>query len=521
MAAHRLVALGDSLTQGFQSFAIHNTDRSYPKLLAEKLGLEGDEFRFPAYLPAPGQPDYMGPAMNLEYLARASGEGDCTDKSLLEQLEIGVKALKNIVELRVHWDDGARIAELKLDSVPDDGDIVHNLSVAGFDVGDLMARTADTDMATLHQWAEFTDLGLIATNARALISLPVLKTARRRGKYLTPVEAAQALGAEGGIETLIVFIGANNALGTVISMDRRETGPGFEDLATKGQYNLWRPEDFRKEFTRLADEIKKVGAEHVLIGTVPHVTAAPLAHGVRGRMPGHPEFFRYYTYPWIPEKSFDPERDPRLTGDDAILIDGYIDSYNDTIRGIVQQAVDSRLRWLTVDICKRMDSVAYRRYWDPDEKDLPDVRRRKGISDRDEYAEELPEVLQKVTARGALTPSEGDPVRVPDSRFFSSDQSGRCEGGLVALDGVHPTTLGYGVIAQEFLDGMIRAGVQPPGASIDFAGLVQRDALIIDPPQCVRPEVKGLGWGMVGFDWVHGFAKTMNRPSRQHWPRHL
>ena len=165
MAAHRLVALGDSLTHGFQSFAIYNTDRSYPKLIAECLGLSDDEFRVPSYRPASGQPDYMGPALNLEYMARAAGEGDCTEKSLLEQMEIGVKALKNAVAIRIHWDDRARIDELKIDPLPADGDIVHNLSVAGFDVGDLMARTADTDIATLHQWAEFTDLGLVATNA--------------------------------------------------------------------------------------------------------------------------------------------------------------------------------------------------------------------------------------------------------------------------------------------------------------------------------------------------------------------
>lgn len=521
MAAHRLVALGDSLTHGFQSFAIYNTDRSYPKLIAESLGLSDDEFRVPSYRPASGAPDYMGPALNLEYMARAAGEGDCTEKSLLEQMEIGVKALKNAVDIRIHWDDRARIEELNIDPLPADGDIVHNLSVAGFDVGDLMARTADTDIATLHQWAEFTDLGLVATNSRALISLPVLKTARRMGKSLTPVQAAQALGAEGGIENLIVFIGANNALGTVISMDVRPSGPGYDSLAAKGQYNLWLPEHFKIEFTKLVGEIKKMGAEHVFIGTVPHVTAAPLAHGVRGRMPENPEFFRYYTYPWIPEEHFDPDRDARLLGEEARLIDGYIDSYNDTIRAFADQASP---KWHVVDICKRMDSVAYQRYWAPDEDEelspkLPDVRRKKGISDHDEYVEELPEELRNLTARGALTPSEGDPVRPPDSRFFSSDKTGRLQGGLVALDGVHPTTIGYGVIAQEFLDALIAAGVQPLKSKIDFADLIKRDSLITNPPLCARPEVKGLGWGMVGWDWVHGFAKTMNRPSPRHLPR--
>jgi hypothetical protein len=268
-----------------------------------------------------------------------------------------------------------------------------------------------------------------------------------------------------------------------------------------------------------------VKADRVLFGTVPHVTAAALAHGVRGRMPGNPEFFRFYTYPWIPAESFSHDHDPNLTGDQAMHIDGYIDSYNATIRALVSQAMveDPRRNWSVVDICKRMDSVAYSRYWDSADDDknneLPDVRRKKGISDHDEYVEELPEDLRKVTASGAMTPSEDDPVRPPDSRFFSSDKNGRREGGLVALDGVHPTTIGYGVIAQEFLDGMIKAGVVPQKSRIDFAELVKRDSLVSDPPKCVRPEVRGFGWGMVGWDWVHGFAKTMDRPGPRHVPR--
>ena len=39
-------------------------------------------------------------------------------------------------------------------------------------------------------------------------------------------------------------------------------------------------------------------------------------------------------------------------------------------------------------------------------------------------------------------------------------------GGLFSLDGVHPTTVGYGLIAQEMIDIMVRAGVtfyQPDG----------------------------------------------------------
>ena len=57
-----------------------------------------------------------------------------------------------------------------------------------------------------------------------------------------------------------------------------------------------------------------------------------------------------------------------------------------------------------------------------------------------------------------------DPV--PTTRFFHSGPQGRTDGGLFALDGVHPTTIGYGIIAQEVIRIMDDAGVTftGPGA---------------------------------------------------------
>ena len=39
LPAHRLVTVGDSLTHGFQSGAIHNTHLAYPALVARELGM--------------------------------------------------------------------------------------------------------------------------------------------------------------------------------------------------------------------------------------------------------------------------------------------------------------------------------------------------------------------------------------------------------------------------------------------------------------------------------------------------
>src|SRR2546425_5211086 len=60
---HWLVVLGDSLSHGFQSAAIFNTDLSYPAIIARELGWY-DSFRHPEYRAFGGLP------LNLEYLAR-------------------------------------------------------------------------------------------------------------------------------------------------------------------------------------------------------------------------------------------------------------------------------------------------------------------------------------------------------------------------------------------------------------------------------------------------------------------
>jgi hypothetical protein len=60
---HRLVTIGDSLTHGFQSGAVFNTDLSYPAIIAYELGWF-DQFRQPSY------PGFGGLPLNLEFLLR-------------------------------------------------------------------------------------------------------------------------------------------------------------------------------------------------------------------------------------------------------------------------------------------------------------------------------------------------------------------------------------------------------------------------------------------------------------------
>jgi hypothetical protein len=209
------------------------------------------------------------------------------------------------------------------------------------------------------------------------------------------------------------------------------------------------------------------------------VTIAPVARGVAQRVRPESRFYPYYTRPWISDRDFDPRDDRNITEQQARAVDSAIDMYNDSIATVVAEARAEGLDWRLVDLAGLLDRLAHRRYLESPAS-LPGWWRPYRLS---------PELA-------ALSPP-------PDSRFFSADRSGRRAGGLFSLDGVHPTTIGYGILAQEVIDVMSGAGVEfhhrdgTPRAGrvlVDFARLIALDTLISDPPSSIDSNVKLIGW---------------------------
>lgn len=472
---NRLVVVGDSLSHGFQSGAIFHTDISYPAIIAWELGWY-DRFRFPTY------PAFGGIPFNIEFLI-ADLEHRFGSKISLPEAPLAIYRLRqHLAEAEAWWDKGPGSVP------PRRREVNHNLAIYGWDLRDALSRTADTAEAAWRIPPAWSPIPLIR-NADSIAAMRVLDSARdAAGKGLTPLEAAAVLGEQGsmesgdgdGIETLIVFLGANNALGTVLSLGVRWSGEGYDDLRAKAAFNVWRPTHFAAELRLLAEQIRKVRARHVIWATVPHVTIAPLARGVGGKVRPGSRFFRYYTRPWISDEDFDPKEDhPYLTADDARAIDSAIDQYNeatvDTVRGGREEGRD----WRLLDVCGLLDRLASRRYIEDPEMTPP--------SWWTPY--ELPDEL------AALSPT-------PDTRFFASDESGRTAGGLVSLDGVHPTTISYGILASEFIKVMVEAGVVFHDASgaarsqveVDFKRILALDALVSRPPASLSPDLATIGW---------------------------
>jgi hypothetical protein len=249
--ANRLVTIGDSLTHGFQSGAVYNTDISFPAIIASELGWY-PHFRHPRY------PGFGGIPLNIELMIRDLEERFGDELSWWELPSALFHARQHLAEAEHWWDSGPGAA------TPPMPGISHNLGVYGWDVRDILSRTADSSKA--EDRVPFQLVPLVR-NADAIAAKRALDSARAAdGTALTPLQAAKALGEQGsledgtgdGVETLLVTIGANNALGTVIGLSVRWSRDGFDQLKAKGAFDVWRPEHFESEFALVADEVRQI-----------------------------------------------------------------------------------------------------------------------------------------------------------------------------------------------------------------------------------------------------------------------
>jgi hypothetical protein len=480
---NRLVVIGDSLSHGFQSGAIFNTDLSYPAIIAHELGWSR-EFRYPRYPGGPG-----GLPLNVEFLLRDLESKYGKDLSFWEVPLASFRARSFMDEVEDYWERGPGAAD------PPKLARNHALAVYGWDLRDALEKTADSCRRVLDGTNDDL-LSQIVENNGERAALRVYPSTDGQGGE-TLFRAAAALGDEKsdgddcGIETLIVFLGANNALKTITDLRVKWSGSDYRSLSKKNAFTVWQPAHFKAELDEVVEAVKAIKARHVIWGTVPHVTVAPIARGVGTKVEPGSRYFPYYTRPWISDKDFDKEQDPHLTAEQARAIDIAIDMYNESIQAVVREARSGQPArdWYLLDVAGLVDRLASRRY----------------ITDDDAQPDwwtpyPLPAQL------AALKP-------VPDSRFMTGDgKGGRATGGLFALDGVHPTTVGYGIIAQEMINVMRLAGVEfrkqdnlTPRSDpvlVDFDRLIRRDTLIRTPPQILTEGLGILGWADDTLDWV-------------------
>jgi hypothetical protein len=488
---NRLVAIGDSLTHGFQSNAILNTDLSYPAIIANELGWAAS-FRHPKYDGHGGLP------LNIELLMRTLEQRFGPEIDWWELALAGFHVRQFMAEVEDWWERGPG------SHVPETTELNHNLAVFGWDVRDALDRTANNCKAWIKAPKnQFLKQLVESANERAALRVYNYSEVNTARNDLTAFGQARELGEQGnikngsgdGIETLLVLLGANNALSAMLALQVKWSGAGYDSLAEKSQYNVWAPLHFEAEFRQVVAEVKKIKAQHVIFGTVPHVTVVPIARGVDRKVRTGSRYFPFYTRPWIKDGDFDQNHDPCITENQARAIDSAVDQYNYVITDLVRKARQEGRDWYVFDIAGMLDSLASRRY-------ITDATARPDWWSPYQLPPEL----------STLSPK-------PDSKFFVGDRTGRrLQGGIFALDGVHPTTIGYGLVAQEFINIMQMAGVKfykgdggterTGPVRVDFGRLLQLDSLMSDPPRSIGADLSLIGW----FDQKIDFITRMLRP---------
>lgn len=458
----KIVAIGDSLTQGFQSGSIFETSLSYPAMIARCLN--DTSFKVPDFRGADGLP------LNLEAILHLLAEryGDRINWLELIPALLTVHSFKDKVEDYWERGDGSRSSQT--------GPLHRNLAVWGFQLGDCYMLSeqvcrAYIPLPTNNNLQQIPEFAMYRTTRRTLNP-----SFTPRYEALTQVGVAKEIARdEGGIDNLLFWLGANHCLGSVVRLTIQESDEReIERLGHERTATLWKPKHFAAVLDRAAQEVAQIGAKHVFIANVPHVTIPPVSRGITPKAaPGEGRdedgYFEFYTHFWIWDSDFSPGRHQYLTREQVRYIDRVIDEYNEMIENKAKV-----FGWHVVDICSVLDQLAFRR-----RKGTPSYLFPPGLVDA---LKANPATQERVTA---------DREVILDTRYLRVEPQydnprQKYRGGLFSLDAIHPTAIGYGIVAYEFLKVMQQVwednGENVDLQPLDWKQVVAADSLLTNPP---------------------------------------
>ena len=479
----KLVAIGDSLTQGVMNGALSSTELSYPALIAEAMGLtvrkpdDGkqdtqNEFWVP-YLPGDGFP------LNIEaLLKRIEEEFNFDIEGFREWMTQFLPRFRNYMnEIEEFYENEENLRASSYSG------IYHNLAVPGFRVLDSFKVHSQyctdqiEEIGYVSRLLGGRDLNPLPSKSMYRIGQCVLNPNLHNDRmYWTQItNLRQITKTEGKIENLILFLGANDCLGTVVHLNMKdmaeeEETPTCDPEERRERYNLTSPEAFRADYEKMVGQILDATSEDtkVFVGTVPHVTIPPITRGIPAdtRHPRDERYFPHYGLFYADPNRISPSYRP-LTGDEVIAIDRRIDCFNAIIRETIDGVPENR-EWRIVDICRSLDDLAIKR------------NRAEG-----EEGARLENFFERLNISDCPLLQE-DPI--PSVLRFEMDGEQRSQGGLFSLDCIHPTTVGYGLIAEDFLHAMkapefCSAEPERSDWSIDWNNILEQDTLVQCPPR--------------------------------------
>jgi hypothetical protein len=454
MSKTRFAVIGDSLSQGMLNGAVSDTTWSFPAILARSLGLEvPGGFRVP-HIPGPGLP------LNLFELVLHLEKRLGVRPSDLDLLTLGLEVARYLDGLETYY-------EQKLDGYrPKFGGSFHNLAIWGFS----LVESLRLDHKACRRAIEDEE-GFIEDDFLGLPSGPMFRTASwvlnphrdsERARD-TQLDALDRLLRNEPIDVLILWLGANDALGTILSVSVKETpDDAGDDPVELLRYNLTGRKRFARDYAEICSQVagtlrKRSPATKVLVGNVPYVTIPPLLRGF-GAQDADGYFERYQRF-FVKEHTSAGLLLESLSREQVRGIDARIDDFNAIIAANVAAQGPS---WSLVDVAGLLSRLAVRR-------------------NRMEQDPQGP-LREYLRGRAANHPLLASP-ELPSTLMFGVDAAGRrTQGGLFGLDGVHPTITGYGLLAEQFLDAM--QAVNVPGAagrSVPWTSIVEADVMLRRP----------------------------------------
>lgn len=461
----KLFTIGDSVAQGFMSAAAARTDLCFSTLLAQAFGLRTD------YRHADGAdyfyPDWPanGVKINLEAILRRLERRYGSDIRHLEWATALLTMDSVLDESEQYYERGAGREDR---SYPHPGiDYFHNVAIQGFSAADAWLVTPELCRQEIAKQKQDRGNNFLqgANAAFHRIALKVLEPNLQQPRNYSQLDWLGHHAKTEGVENLLLWLGNNNALGTVLGLNIKLT-PNQPDRPvhklTQPQrweqgWNLWHPNDFAVEYGELLDRVDNRMQQNqyqdwkVFVANIPMVTVIPFAKGV-GETASVPRqvgqwvngqyeikqvdwiYYKYYTYfPF--DEAFAIETGKHLTMQDAIFIDDCILEYNQTIQQLVDQknSQHGQQRYHIVDVSQRFSELAYKRNNGKPTYRFPDY-----------FKFRYPPI---------------------NTKYYHADERGQLkQGGVFSLDGVHPSAITQGLIAHEFLQVMQAAGVQPTQA---------------------------------------------------------
>lgn len=484
----KLFTIGDSISQGFMSGAGARTDLSYSTIIAELLAEKN--YHYPLW-------EKGGIPLNIEVVFRKLQKRLGSDISGIFEWPIAINLINNYLdELEDYYERGEGSLEKSLSNNP-----FHNVSVRGFDVSNSWQITPKISK----EYVEKSDKN--GDNFFGMVSESLLRTSYRilsSGTKKTKDNFSQLdwlkyHHQQQGVENTFLWLGANNALGTVLDLAIRQTsndgakfsgGPekvSFEERR-KANWNLWHPEDFRIEYQYMMDKVVTILEENpndvdykVFIGTIPLVTICPLIKAVgdtsdreqikvtswkvditnpapmglselKEGINEEVSYAKYYPY-FLFADNFDINT-PHLNRNEIVHVDDCIRMYNRIIQesvALANQKIGKR-RFYLVDLSTSLSSMALKR---------------NNYNPTYEYPAYFKYIHPMIS-----------------TQYYGTTRNGEVKaGGIFSLDGVHPTAIGQGLIAYEFIKVMAQAGSYAGNinTAVDWKKVFEKDTLYNQP----------------------------------------